>query len=79
MVVDGVWLTVGTTNFDNRSFALNEESNVCIYDRDFAQELERVFISDLGECRRVRLEEWKSRGLKTRAQGLLAAFLKEQI
>jgi cardiolipin synthase A/B len=79
MVVDGVWLTVGTTNFDNRSFALNEESNVCIYDRDFAQELERVFISDLAECRRVRLEEWKSRGLKTRAQGLLAAFLKEQI
>ena len=33
MVVDGVWATVGTTNFDNRSFAHNEENNVCVYDR----------------------------------------------
>ena len=29
-----VWATVGTTNFDNRSFAHNEENNVCVYDRD---------------------------------------------
>jgi cardiolipin synthase len=28
MVVDGVWATVGTTNFDNRSFALSEETNI---------------------------------------------------
>ena len=32
MVVDGVWATIGTTNFDNRSFAHNEENNVCVYD-----------------------------------------------
>ena len=79
MVVDGAWLTVGTTNFDNRSFALNEESNVCIYDRALAGELEKVFLEDLAVCRRVNLKAWKKRGLKTRAQGLLAAFLKEQI
>jgi cardiolipin synthase len=79
MVVDGAWLTVGTTNFDNRSFALNEESNVCIYDRALAEELEKVFIEDLAACRRVNLDAWKKRGLRTKAQGLLAAFLKEQI
>ena len=33
MVVDRRWVTIGTTNFDNRSFAHNEESNVCFFDR----------------------------------------------
>jgi cardiolipin synthase A/B len=79
MVVDTKWLTVGTTNFDNRSFALNEESNVCIYDRRLAEQLEQVFMDDLAVCKRVEWEEWKNRGIKTRLQGLLASFLKEQI
>src|SRR5207249_9245723 len=43
MVVDGLWSTVGSTNLDRRSFALNEELNVAIYDVDTAQRLERVF------------------------------------
>src|SRR6202008_780084 len=46
-VVDGIWLTVGTTNFDNRSFALDEESNVCVYDRGLAEQLEEIFIADM--------------------------------
>ena len=37
MVVDEVWATIGTTNFDNRSFAHNEENNVCVYDRKLAR------------------------------------------
>src|SRR4029078_8169798 len=37
MVVDGIWSTVGTTNFDNRSFALNEERNICIYHKRRAE------------------------------------------
>ena len=41
MVVDGVWSTVGTTNFDSRSFAHNEENNVCCCDREFAQAARR--------------------------------------
>src|SRR4029079_10720733 len=39
MVVDRRWVTVGTANFDNRSFAHNEESNVCVMDRTVANEL----------------------------------------
>jgi len=78
MVVDTKWLTVGTTNFDNRSFALNEESNVCIYDNRLAEEMERVFVDDLSACTRVELEAWKKRSITTRAQGWGAAFLKEQ-
>jgi cardiolipin synthase A/B len=79
MIVDSGWMTVGTTNFDNRSFALNEESNVCVYDRALAEELEGDFIVDLQASKKVRLDQWKRRGIKTRVQGFLASFLKEQI
>jgi cardiolipin synthase len=79
MVVDGIWSTVGTTNFDNRSFALDEESNVCVYDRRLAQQLEAIFLEDLNSCDRVRLEEWRNRGIKTRVFGATSLFLKEQI
>ena len=79
MVVDGAWATVGTTNFDNRSFALNEESNICICDSAIAGELEQTFMQDLRLCARIDLETWKRRGAKTKVQGVLASFLKEQI
>ena len=46
MVVDGVWVTIGTTNFDDRSFAHNEESNVCVFDRGLATELQQIFLED---------------------------------
>ena len=51
MVVDGVWATVGTTNFDNRSFAHNEESNVCFYDEPLVERMEATFRDDLTRLR----------------------------
>jgi cardiolipin synthase len=79
MVVDGIWVTVGTTNFDNRSFALDEESNVCVYDNALAQQLEEIFMEDLKSCERVRLDKWRHRGLRKRVFGATCVFLKEQI
>jgi cardiolipin synthase len=79
MVVDGLWSTVGTTNFDNRSFSLNEESNVSAYDRETAQEFEKIFKADLEACKRIDLKSWKSRGLWTRFRGVLSLVFKEQI
>jgi cardiolipin synthase len=79
MVVDGVWTTIGTANFDNRSFALNEESNVCAYNRALALRLERIFMEDLKVCDRIDLETWKKRSIFTKVTGTLALFLKEQI
>jgi cardiolipin synthase len=78
MVVDGRWVTVGTTNFDNRSFAHNEESNVCCLDRALAAKLEASFDDDLNGCERVTIDGWRRRGGWTRAQELVAAFLQEQ-
>jgi cardiolipin synthase len=79
MVVDGIWVTVGTTNFDNRSFALDEESNVCVYDGVLAQKMEEIFAADLKSCERVRLEKWRHRGIRKRLFGATCVFLKEQI
>ena len=79
MVVDGLWSTVGSTNLDHRSFALNEELNVAIYDVDTAQRLERVFEEDLSNSRRVMYKDWNKRGLASRFLELLALPLKEQM
>ena len=79
MVVDGVWATVGTTNFDSRSFAHNEESNVCFYDEKLVGRMEATFLEDLKACARVDLDEWRRRGTWTRGQEFVAAFFQEQV
>jgi cardiolipin synthase len=79
MVVDGRWYTIGTTNFDNRSFAYNEENNVCGYDEDVAQQLHAMFERDTEGCDRLTLEQWRRRGLWRKSQEVVAAFLEEQI
>ena len=79
MVVDGVWATVGTTNFDNRSFTHNEESNVCFYDEALVERMESTFTDDLRTCVRVELDTWRHRGVWARGQEFVAAFLQEQV
>jgi cardiolipin synthase len=66
MVVDGVWASVGSTNFDNRSFALNEELNLTVYDAELARRLEAAFEEDLSYASKISYEEWNSRGIGER-------------
>ena len=63
MIVDGLWTTVGSTNFDPRSFNLNDEANVNYHDRDFAQRQIEIFQEDLARSRQVTLQKWKDRPL----------------
>ena len=79
MVCDGIWSTVGTSNFDSRSFALNDENNVCVYDRDFAAKWEEIFQRDLSACQRITLEAWRNRGLTTRLSEWLFFLLRSQV
>ena len=79
MVVDGKWFTIGTTNFDNRSFAHNEENNTCGYDVQLARQLHDMFNHDMAGAERLDLETWKRRGLWQKAQEVVAAFFEEQI
>jgi cardiolipin synthase len=72
MVVDGIWATIGSTNFDNRSFALNEELNLTIYDGGVAERLHKIFHEDLKYSKKITYEDWKARGLKEKFFELFA-------
>jgi cardiolipin synthase len=73
MVVDGVWSTVGSTNLDNRSFALNDELNLVVYDAAVARRLEKVFADDLAHSVKVDYRSWRRRSLTDRFLELLAS------
>jgi len=78
IVIDGVWSTVGSTNLDNRSFALNEELNVVTYDRVVAARLEAAFADDLTHAELVTYERWKDRGIKARLVEMFVIPLRDQ-
>ena len=61
MIVDGLWVSVGSTNFDSRSFSVNDEANLNVYDREFAGAQARIFEDDLKRSKRISYEEWKER------------------
>jgi cardiolipin synthase A/B len=79
MVIDGVWATLGSTNFDRRSFALNDELNLVLYDRSVVARLEQVFQQDLGRSTRVTYEAWKNRGLKAKLLEIFVIPLESQL
>lgn len=61
LIVDDVWVSVGSTNFDDRSFRLNDEANLNIYDAEFALEQVKVFEEDKGKARLMTRTEFKNR------------------
>jgi cardiolipin synthase A/B len=78
MVVDELWAVVGSTNFDNRSFGINDEVNLAVCDRTVAARLERDMAHDLTESRRVSLHEWEHRPVAERAPELLGWIFERQ-
>ena len=62
MVVDGVWSAVGSTNFDDRSFEINDEITLGIHGKSFAKQLEELFEEDQKVCKEVDAKEWDNRG-----------------
>ena len=79
MVVDGIWGTIGSSNFDNRSFALNQELNLTVYDAALARRLEEIFREDLKYSKKITYDEWKSRSIFERIFELFAFPVKEQL
>ena len=79
MVVDGLLVSVGSTNFDNRSFRLNDEANLNIYDEAFAAHETAQFEDDLRHARRITIAEWEDRPLKEKALEHLSATLASQL
>lgn len=79
LVVDRLWVSVGSTNFDERSFRLNDEANLNVLDRDFALRQVADFEEDLRRSRRVTLEEWRGRPWTEKALERLMRLLRTQL
>ncbi|HEY3927758.1 MAG TPA: phospholipase D-like domain-containing protein [Candidatus Koribacter sp.] len=75
LMIDGLWGVVGSTNFDNRSFGLNDEVNLAVRGEGFVERLEEDFQRDLANSERVTYEKWKRRPMLGRAPELLGWVL----
>jgi cardiolipin synthase len=79
MIIDGTWTSVGSANFDNRSFRLNDEANLSLIDQEFAADAIATFEQDLARSREVTLDAWQNRPLSTKVVDAGAALLRSQL
>jgi cardiolipin synthase len=79
LVVDGLWSSVGSTNFDSRSFRLNDEANLNVYDPDFARSQIASFEADLKHARQVTYEQWQARPWREKLWEKFAALFSAQL
>ena len=79
LVVDNEMVSVGSTNFDIRSFQLNDEASLNIYDRGFAEEMTRVFEADLRQGRSYTYKTWQQRPLKEKLVEKIVLPIKSQL
>ena len=79
MTIDGMWATIGSTNLDRRSFALNDELNLVVYDRAVAERLESIFAQDLAESRQVTYDDWRRRGIVSKVLEVLSLPIRNQM
>jgi cardiolipin synthase len=79
LVVDGAWASVGTVNFDNRSFQLHDEVTLCAWDREFAGLLREEFDRDQARSERIDPERWRARGLHHRVREGATRLLRREL
>jgi cardiolipin synthase len=72
MVVDELYATIGSINFDSRSMNANAEESLAFYDRDFARTMEAMFEEDKKRCEEITYDAWKHRGADKRAAELFS-------
>jgi len=79
LTVDSLLVSVGSTNFDNRSFSLNDEANLNVLDPAFAKQQEAVFNDDWNRARQVTLRQWENRPWTDKLSGEVAALVGAQL
>ncbi|HVR41561.1 MAG TPA: cardiolipin synthase [Thermoanaerobaculia bacterium] len=79
MVVDGIWSSIGSSNFDDRSFRLNDEVNVNIYDETIAAQMEQMFFEDLARSAEIAHRRWHERSWMDRIKERVAGWFKPQL
>ena len=79
MIVDGMWVSVGSTNFDNRSFRLNDEANLNVHDAALAAHQTRCFEQDKSLSKRIDPHEWRNRPMREKLIEQAAGLLRWQL
>jgi cardiolipin synthase len=79
LIVDRLMVSVGSTNFDNRSFRLNDEANLNVYDAEFAAGASAVFEQDLKRARPITYDAWKARPWQEKLLEHASALLSSQL
>jgi cardiolipin synthase A/B len=79
LVVDSLMVSVGSTNFDNRSFSINDEANLNVIDRAFAKAQGEVFDNDWARAKPITLQAWENRSWREKVGGQLASLIGAQL
>jgi len=78
LCIDNLWVVVGSTNFDNRSFGINDEVNLALRDPNVAMRFENDLALDLEQSRKISLQEWQHRPVTERATELMGLVFERQ-
>ena len=79
MIVDDLWVSVGSANFDSRSFRLNDEANLNVSSAAFAAGQVKIFEADKTQSRPVTLEEWRNRSFCKKLWGRFTRLFRSQL
>lgn len=79
MTIDGVWCAVGSSNFDDRSFEINDEITVGLRSAALATQLETIFERDAVDCTELKLDSWRQRGLLHKLKDRVLYLFNEQL
>ncbi len=78
LVIDDLWSAVGSTNFDHRSFSINDEVNLAASDTQLAERLNAQFVRDLACCDEITYEQWRCRPIWERMHESLGWLIERQ-
>lgn len=79
LIVDAVWTSFGSANFDERSLRLNDEASLNVYGTNFTSSQIDIFEADLQRSRQISLEEWEARPLSQKLADWLASTMRSQL
>lgn len=79
LVVDSMMVSVGSTNFDNRSFSINDEANLNVMNRDFAKQQVEIFEADWAKSKLITLKMWENRPWTDKLHGEIASLVGAQL
>jgi cardiolipin synthase A/B len=79
LTVDDIWSSVGSVNFDNRSFQLHDEVTLCVQSERFAGQLHEVFERDLEASERIEPDHWRERSLAQRARENVTKYARREL